>query len=74
MKNEMNSIYAGTISTAKNGKAVHQAVRKMRAFEQAQKEMSGLNTMRGGSKGFKGFVGESMEAAEASRADAIPSS
>lgn len=66
MKNKMNSIYVGTISTAKNGKAVHQAVRKMRAFEQAQKEMSGLNTMRGGNKGFKGFVGESMEAAEAS--------
>lgn len=66
MKNEMNSIYAGAVGTAKNAKAVHQAVRKMRAFEQAQEELSGLNTLRGGSKGFKGFVGESLEAAESS--------
>lgn len=66
MKNEMNSIYAGAVGTAKNVKAVHQAVRKMRAFEQAQEELSGLNTLRGGSKGFKDFVGESLEAAESS--------
>lgn len=66
MKNKMNPIYASTVGTIKNAKAVHQAVRKVRAFEAVQEELSTLNTMRGGSKGFKGFVGESMEAAESS--------
>ena len=74
MKNEMNSIYAGTISTAKNGKAVHQAVRKMRAFEQAQKEMSGLNTMRGGSKASRASSARAWKQPKLRRADAIPSS
>lgn len=66
MKKDMYSIYAGTVGTAKNVKAVHQAAKKMKVFAYTQEELSNLNTMRGGTKGFKGFIGENLEAAESS--------
>ena len=41
------------------------AAQRMAAYDTLCSELSQLNTMRGGIKGFKGFVGESMEAANA---------
>lgn len=48
--------------------AFSQAAQKMNTAETLFEELTNLNTMRGGTKGFKGFVGESMEAARATAA------
>ena len=56
---------AGIFSS--NG-AFSQAAQKMNAADILCEELTNLNTMRGGAKGFKGFVGESMEAARATAA------
>ncbi|MBQ4402837.1 MAG: hypothetical protein II857_00305 [Selenomonadaceae bacterium] len=41
------------------------AAQRMAAYDNLCEELSQLNTMRGGVKGFKGFVGEQMQAANA---------
>ena len=48
--------------------AFSQAVQKMNAADRLCEELTKLNTMRGGAKGFKGFVGESMQAARSTAA------
>lgn len=66
MKNMKNNITATASAMKNSGRAVHTASRSVTATHRAAGELSRLNTMRGGAKGFKGFVGESMEAREAS--------
>lgn len=53
----------GALSTLADRSPIVNATAKMEAYEKLCSELSSLNTMRGGAKGFKGFVGESMEAA-----------
>ena len=45
-----------------------EAAQKMAAYDTLCENLSQLNTMRGGVKGFKGFVGEQMQAANATAA------
>ena len=49
-----------------NPRDIHRAVRSMHAYADMGEGLAGLNTMRGGTKGFKGFVMEEMEAGSAS--------
>ena len=51
------------LSTLAERNSIIDATAKMSAYDKLCSELSSLNTMRGGAKGFKGFVGESMEAA-----------
>lgn len=60
----MNQTLAGAAALRDSSRAIHRASKTVRAAQQAADEMSNLNTMRGGVKGFKGFVGESMESFE----------
>lgn len=67
MKNkDLQDTLSSMIASCEKKSDILRAVKQVQAFEKAANELSSLNTMRGGSKGFKGFVGESMEAAEAS--------
>ncbi len=59
-----NNTYASCEALLENANSVRRAGKSMAAFAEANRNLSGLNTMRGGAKGFKGFVGESLEAAE----------
>lgn len=77
----LNSVYdsnrrksmIGALGLITNGAAVADAHQKMAAYETLCSELSQLNTMRGGVKGFKGFVGESMQAANATAAGRMTS-
>lgn len=60
----MNPMMADFTAMQVSGRALNRASKTIRAAQQAADELAGLNTMRGGAKGFKGFVGESMEAFE----------
>ena len=58
----------GAASILSNKSSLVSASEKMNANDILCKNLSNLNTMRGGTKGFKGFVGENMEAARATGA------
>jgi len=60
-----NHLYSAAEAMQYASSTINRASKNMRAATQAADEMSSLNTMRGGAKGFKGFVNESMEAFEA---------
>lgn len=60
----MNPMMADFTAMQVSGRALNRASKTIHAAQQAADELAGLNTMRGGAKGFKGFVGESMEAFE----------
>ena len=47
------------------------AAQRMAAYDKLCSELSQLNTMRGGVKGFKGFVGEHMQATNATAAGRV---
>lgn len=55
----------GAFSVWSNGETLVDATQKMAAYDTLRENVSTLNTMRGGSKGFKGFVGEHMQASNA---------
>lgn len=59
--------YAGeaTVALRQNTRGIHRAVKGMQSYKDMGEGLSGLNTMRGGTKGFKGFVMEEMEAGRA---------
>lgn len=63
---EFNAPAFGAASTFFNNDSFVNAAQKMAAYDTLCENLSQLNTMRGGSKGFKGFVGEQMQAANAS--------
>lgn len=57
--------FSGLASGISSKKSIHHAGKQISTYGEASSNLSSLNTMRGGSKGFKGFVGENLEAAEA---------
>ncbi len=58
--------YVTTAAVTAEGKAIADGVREAGLYNQMGENLSNLNTMRGGTKGFKGFVAEEMQATEAS--------
>ena len=66
MKKKTNTTYGTAHAATKNAGRIKRAAKGINAYEQASENLSQLNTMRGGEKGFKGFVAENMEAAESS--------
>ena len=66
MEKKMTKMAEGMESAVNQAKTIRRTAKAMKSFERADHELSALNTMRGGTKGFKGFAAESMEAAEAS--------
>ncbi|MBR0060160.1 MAG: hypothetical protein IJP68_01645, partial [Selenomonadaceae bacterium] len=57
--------FVSTMNVLSDSRPFIYAAQKMTAYDTLCKELSQLNTMRGGVKGFKGFVGEHMQAANA---------
>lgn len=56
------------LSVLSDSKPFVDAAQRMAAYDTLCENLSRLNTMRGGVKGFKGFVGEHMQAADATAA------
>ena len=63
-KHKQNNIYEVKQAVEKNAGKIKRAAKGINAYDKASENLSQLNTMRGGEKGFKGFVAENMEAAE----------
>lgn len=57
--------FISTINVLSDSRPIVDAAQRMTAYDTLCNELSQLNTMRGGVKGFKGFVGEHMQAANA---------
>ena len=57
--------FVSTMNVLSDSRPIVDAARRMAAYDTLCNELSQLNTMRGGVKGFKGFVGEHMQAANA---------
>ena len=60
--------FISTIHVLSDSGPIVDAARRMAAYDTLCNELSHLNTMRGGVKGFKGFVGEHMQTANATAA------
>lgn len=52
-------------AAASEKKVIAETLRKIHVYDELCENLTKLNTMRGGTKGFKGFVAENMQAAEA---------
>lgn len=66
MANQERHAAEAIMAAQKSSRQIHRASNSIKAYAEAGDGLSGLNTMRGGTKGFKGFVMEEMEAAESS--------
>ena len=62
----MDSCISGTVGTAYSKEAIIEGIKNAGLYEKLADNLSNLNTMRGGAKGFKGFVFEELHATNAS--------
>ncbi len=58
-------VVVSAVNVLSDSRPFIEAAQRMEAYDTLCENLSNLNTMRGGAKGFKGFVGEHMQAANA---------
>lgn len=63
--NNLNSFISGSVGAVYSKEVIANSIKNAGLYEKLANNLSNLNTMRGGTKGFKGFVFEQLHATDA---------